>query len=166
MMNALLIVSLAVFAVYLTDYFVRFREVPPSLSATYYSFEERYGRGSVFTIALLLMAFTIIAPMIECSLGSPFQFLAFLCPAAIAFVGAAPKFRDTRMESRVHTIAALLSALCGCLWVILVAKMWWMILVSVALVVLVAFLTKSYKQYTWWLEMIVFVAVYSTLLIM
>ena len=98
--------------------------------------------------------------------GSDFQFLAFLAPASIAFVGTAPKFLDTDLENKVHSIAALVAAACSLAWVILVTPYWWIILVWLGFVAIAAVLTSTYKtSLVYWLETIAFGATFSSTII-
>lgn len=140
--------------------------IPESLSNTYYLYKEKYNKGFLFPTMMYLVVAFMMPAWITMSEGSNFQFLAFLAPASIAFVGTAPKFKDFNLENKVHSISALIAAACSLLWVILVTPYWWTIIVFLGLVALAAFLTKTYKTaYVYWLETIAFGATFTSTII-
>ena len=140
--------------------------IPESLSMTYYLYKERFNKGFLFPAMMYLVVAFMMPAWITMSEGSNFQFLAFLAPAAIAFVGTAPAFLSSDLENKVHSISALIAAACSLLWVILVTPYWWTILVFLGLVALGAFLTKTYKTaYVYWLEMVAFGATFTSTIV-
>lgn len=140
--------------------------IPSSLSMTYYLYKEKCNKGWLFPIMMYLVVAFMMPAWITMSEGSDFQFLAFLAPASIAFVGTAPAFLSDKMEGRVHSISAIIAAVCSLLWVILVTPYWWTILVFLGLVALGAFLTKTYKtSYVYWLEMVAFGATFTSTIV-
>ena len=131
--------------------------IPESLSNTYYLWREKNGKGWLFCLMMYAVVALMMPAWISLSEGSNFQFLAFLAPASIAFVGTAPKFKDSQLESRVHTVSAIIAAACSLLWVALVTPYWWVMLIWLGFIALAAILTSSYKTaYTYWLETIAF----------
>ena len=158
-MLTLAFISLAIFLAYVTYALLKIRCIPASLSDTYYLL----GNTPLFTVALFAMALTILPPILSVTAES-WQAVAFFCPAAIAFVGAAPQFKG--VDSAVHKISALVSAACGILWALLLSGAWWTVPSSVAIVAGLAYLTKTLQSSkVWWLEMVAFISVYSSLLI-
>lgn len=142
---------------------IAFFGIPESLSMTYYLYKEKCNKGWLFCLMMYAVVALMMPAWITMSEGSNFQFLAFLAPAAIAFVGTAPAFLSSDIENKVHSIAALIAAACSLLWVILVTPYWWTILVFLGLVALGAFLTKTYKiSYVYWLEMVAFGATFTS----
>ena len=140
--------------------------IPESLSMTYYLYKEKCNKGWLFCLMMYAVVALMMPAWITMSEGSNFQFLAFLAPAAIAFVGTAPAFLSSDIENKVHSIAALIAAACSLLWVILVTPYWWTILVFLGLVALGAFLTKTYKtSYVYWLEMVAFGATFTSTIV-
>lgn len=137
--------------------------IPESLSNTYYLYKEKYNKGFLFPAMMYLVVAFMMPAWITMSEGSNFQFLAFLAPASIAFVGTAPKFKDFDLENKVHSIAALIAAACSLLWVILVTPYWWMILVWLGFIGIAAILTSSYKTcLVYWLEQVAFGATFTS----
>jgi hypothetical protein len=112
------------------------------------------------------MMYLVVALMmpawISLSEGSNFQFLAFLAPASIMFVGTAPRFKDGDLENKVHTYSAIIAAACSLLWVALVTPYWWVMLIWLGLIALAAILTSSYKScLVYWLEQIAFLSTFT-----
>lgn len=131
--------------------------IPKSLSDTYYLWKEHYGKGYLFCLMMYAVVALLMPAWITMSEGSDFQFLAFLAPAAIAFVGTAPRFKDTELENHVHMTSAYLAAAFALAWVALVTPYWWMILIWLCSITCLAVLTSSYKKaLVYWLETIAF----------
>ena len=131
--------------------------IPESLSNTYYLWKERSNKGYLFCLIMYAVVALMMPAWITLSEGSNFQFLAFLAPASIAFVGTAPRFKDSQLESRVHTVSAIIAAACSLLWVMLVTPYWWMMLIWLGFIALAAILTSSYKTcLVYWLEQVAF----------
>lgn len=131
--------------------------IPHSLSMTYYLWKEKCNRGWLFCLMMYLVVALMMPAWITLSEGSTYQFLSFLAPTAIAFVGAAPMFRDDELESKVHTGAAIVAAICSLAWVALVTPYWFSIPIFAFVFVIKAWYTKSIKTAnTYWLEMVAF----------
>lgn len=165
---SIVLASFSLFLGYLMAVFIVFNTVPKSLSNTYYMYQElRDGLKWLFPALILVMVFTLMPAWIELSNGSNWQFLSFLCPASLLFVGAAPAFKSSSLENTVHTVAAMLAAFFGLLWVLIFCQAGiWIILASLLLIVILSLITQSVKSsYTFWLEMVAFLSVYVGVLI-
>ena len=131
--------------------------IPESLSNTYYLWKDKNGKGYLFCLMMYAVVAFMMPAWITMSEGSNFQFLAFLAPASIAFVGTAPRFKDSQLESRVHTISAIIAAACSLAWVALVTPYWWVMLIWLGFIAGASVLTSSYKTaYVYWLEQVAF----------
>lgn len=131
--------------------------VPESLSNTYYLWKQKNGKGWLFCLMMYLVVALMMPAWISLSEGSNFQFLAFLAPASIMFVGTAPRFKDSPLESRVHTVSAIIAAACSLAWVALVTPYWWLILIWFGFIALASIFTSSYKTcLVYWLEQVAF----------
>lgn len=131
--------------------------VPHSLSMTYYLWRQKSKKGYLFPLMMYAVVAFMMPAWITMSEGSDFQFLAFLAPAAITFVGTAPRFLDTDLENKVHSIAALIAAACSLAWVILVTPFWYLILVWFGYAAMASILTSTCKTaYIYWLETVAF----------
>ena len=140
--------------------------VPKSLSDTYYLFKERNSTLKfLFPSMMTLLAFFLMPAWIEMSEGSNFQFTAFLSAAAVLFVGAAPAFKDSDMENKVHSISALICAAAAMAWICLVTPYWYVILIILAVVIGLSIVTKTWKTcYIYWLEMVAFVSTFISII--
>jgi hypothetical protein len=112
------------------------------------------------------MMYAVVALMmpawITLSEGSDFQFLAFLAPSAIAFVGTAPAFKSDDLENKVHSISAVIAAACSLAWVALVTPYWCVILIWLYIVASLLLFTSSYKTaLVYWLEQVAFGATFT-----
>ena len=141
--------------------------VPQSLSNTHYLFSENHkALRFMFPAFITILCFMFIPCWLELSKGSMFQFTAFLSGASLLFVGASPYFKNAGLEGFVHSMSAYMCAGFAILWIILVTKLWWIILIVLALVVVAAILTKTWKTcYIYWLEMVAFVSTFVSMVV-
>ena len=131
--------------------------IPESLSNTYYLYKEKCNKGWLFCLMMYLVVALMMPAWITTSEGNNFQFLAFLAPASIAFVGTAPRFKDFDLENKVHTYSAYIAAACSLLWVMLVTPYWRVMLIWLGFIALASIFTSSYKTcYVYWLEQVAF----------
>ena len=145
---------------------LRIFDIPKSLSMTYYLYEDKYGIGFVFMVMMYAVVAFMMPAWITMSEGSNWQFLAFLAPTAIAFVGTAPAFRSCSLENAVHQVSAYLAAAFSLAWVCLVTPFWWTIPLWVGFVAIAAIFTSSYKtSYIYWLETVAFGATFTSTII-
>ena len=136
--------------------------IPESLSNTYYLWKEKNGKGWLFCLMMYLVVALMMPAWISLSEGSNFQFLAFLAPASIMFVGTAPRFKDGDLENKVHTISAIIAAACSLLWVALVTPYWVAIPIYVVFEGAKAFFSKTYKTcLVYWLEQVAFLSTFT-----
>ena len=137
--------------------------VPQSLSMTYYLWKEKLNKGYLFPCMMYAVVAFMMPAWISLSEGSNFQFLAFLAPMSIAFVGTAPKFKNDKLEGNVHSISAVIAAVCSLAWVALVTPYWWVILIWFGLIAIASILTSSSKTcLVYWLEQVAFGATFTS----
>lgn len=137
--------------------------VPDSLSMTYYLWKKDSNKGYVFSLMMYAVVMCMMPAWISMSEGSDFQFLAFLAPAAITFVATAPAFKSDDLENKVHSISAVIAAVCSLAWVALVTPYWWTILIWFGLIALASILTSTYKTaLVYWLEQVAFGATFTS----
>lgn len=157
-----IIIATTIFVAYNAVSLANF-DVPASLSNTYYLWKEKNGKGWLFCMMMYLVVALMMPAWISLSEGSNFQFLAFLAPASIAFVGTAPRFKSGGLENKVHMTSAYIAAACSLLWVALVTPYWWVILIWLCIVACLAVLTSSYNIcLVYWLETIAFGATFTS----
>lgn len=168
-MNWIIYFVLLSFTIYLCYNFaiLSLFSTPQSLSKTYYLFKERKSwQKYLFPVMMISTAMTLISAWLEISNNSPFQFCAFFGVAGIIFTGMAPAFKDDDTTKTIHTVSAITAAVFSILWIILVAKLWWVIVVWLIFVLLVSLLTQTLKSGTiYWLETIAFMSTFTSIII-
>lgn len=139
--------------------------VPKSLSMTYYLFKDRVETLKwLFPSMMTLLTVFLMPCWLEISEGSPFQFTAFLSAAGVLFVGAAPAFKSSSLENMVHQVSAYICAAAAIAWICLVTPYWWIILIVLAVIALLAYVTKTIKSsYIYWLEMVAFISTFISI---
>ena len=140
--------------------------VPESLSNTFYLFNDKKKHlGILFPIMMASMVGLLLPAWLEISALNSLQFTAFLAAAGILFTGFAPAFKSNNLEKRVHIVSALTAAVFALLWVIFVSKLWFTILIWFAVILLIAFITKTTKSsYIYWLETVAFMSTFTSIL--
>ncbi len=140
--------------------------VPKSLSMTFYLLQEKKNWTRIFfPIMMVSIAFLLLPAWLEISVGSSFQFLAFLAASGILFVGAAPAFKSSDLENTVHMTSAIAAAIFAILWVILVSKLWWTLILWIITLGLTMWITKTIKSsYIYWLETIAFMSTFTSII--
>lgn len=142
--------------------------VPESLSNTYYLYgeTEKPNRKHLFTIMMVSMAMLLIPAWLDISEGSNFQFTAFIAACGIISTGMIPEFKKNKFNNTAHTVSALIAAAGSIAWIILVAGAWSTILLYLLFVILLSFLTSSYKtSFTYWMETVAFLATFTSIFI-
>ena len=164
--SILVIIAFAIYLIY--DFTaVSLFGTPKSLSNTFYLFKERKSwQRFFFPIMMISTAGLLLPAWLDISQNSPFQFLSFLACAGIMFTGAAPTFKASKMENRVHMISAIIAAVCAILWIILVTNCEWVIGLWFIGILVNAIVTKTIKtSYIYHLETIAFMSTFCTLLL-
>lgn len=139
--------------------------VPKSLSMTYYLFKDRVETLKwLFPSMMTLLTIFLMPCWLEISEGSPFQFTAFLSAAGVLFVGFSPAFKSSSLENAVHQTSAYICAAAAIAWICLVTPYWWIILIVLAVIALLAYVTKTIKSsYIYWLEMVAFISTFISI---
>lgn len=168
----LILISLLLFTVYNAVSLKQFG-IPKSLSETFYLWNsKKSGLGYIFTGMMFSMAFTLVPAWLELgevisSWSTYLNPLVFFACAAIGFVGAAPAFRSCPLESKVHTVAAMIAAVCAVTWCL--AACWQIMYVPLGvagLIAAVGAITKTWKSaIVYWLEMMAFGATFITVIV-
>ena len=134
--------------------------IPWSMSETFYLYEKKKkGLGWLFTIYMWLMGSTMIPSWVDIGDSlNPWMcyltFLAFISGACILFVGTAPRYKED-MEGKVHTIAAIICAVCALIWDFVACwEIWWVPICGMVVPAIIATCTKTWKSSReYWLEM-------------
>lgn len=167
-MNSTIILFLIAFCIYwaYNTSVLSIFGAPYSLSRSYYLFEERKKwQKYLFPLTMISTAFFLLPSWLMISEGSDYQVFSFLTAAGIMFVGLAPAFLTSKMENKIHTISAFAAALFALLWILVVAKMWYLIITWFLIIAVVAILTKTVKTaFVYWLETIVFMSTFTSMI--
>ena len=167
-MNWSLICVFIAFIIYLVynGIAIKLFGIPRSLSDTYYLYKEKKNWMRMFFPIMMISIVALLMPSwLEISEGSTYQFLAFLAALGIAFVGAAPEFKNGGMDYKVHSISAYCAATFAILWVILVSKLWITPIIWFVSITLLAISTKTVKTSTiYWLETVAFMSTFTSIL--
>ena len=163
-MTTLIILSALCIAAYTAAVCIKFKGVPSSISATFYSLEHKLWFGATMWLTAGLL---IVTP--DC-----YQFTAFLACVGMFMVGVAPNFREG-IDKKVHTAGAILCILFSQVWVLLTCP--WMLLVWVAYLIYTALSMKKHwkgnfisafllTKPMFWVEITALLATYVTLFIL
>lgn len=164
----LIILSMAVILTYVGVMIYKTKEIPYSISDTYYSLEHKLCFGfTMVATALLLM------PVLLSATPESYQFTSFLMCGALLFVGAAPNFK-AGMDRPVHIAATTIAALNSQIWVALTCP--WLLLVWIAWILYVGVRLKQvWMGDLWysfvlckplfWAEVIAFGMVYAEVMV-
>lgn len=166
-MSWIIYLVLAAFALYICYNFATLSlfGAPNSLSQTYYEFKNRKSwQRFIFPVMMIGVGFLLLPAWLEISEGSNFMFTAFFAAAGIIFTGSAPAFNRSSMENMVHTGSAIFAAVSALLWIILVAKLWWFIIVWALMISLIALLTGTWKSgLVYWIETVAFMSTFTAI---
>lgn len=109
----LILLSLVVILTYVGVMIYKTKEIPYSISDTYYSLEHKLWFGFTMTATAFLLT-----PAILSATPESYQFTSFLMCGALLFVGVAPNFK-AGMDRPVHIVATTIAALNSQIWVAL-----------------------------------------------
>lgn len=151
-MMAFLIISMTIFGMYIIG-ITLYRGVPDSISDSYYVLGENKLISSLFTWFCWLTAITLLPYWLDNGGG----FLSFLACGALGFVGTAPLFKSHQRDIHFGSAAACFVA--AYLWLLLNS----MTLFFISLVVLA--IASFFKNRMFWWEVIAFVSIYTSLIL-
>lgn len=132
--------------------------IQKSISDSYYRLSD--SMLWLFTVATWGYAIPAII------IGVGFSPLAFLAGAAICFVGAAPMFKNSKMESQVHTISAVIGIIAIQAFISLVLNPY-ITFMFIGLSMLALWIPYLKQNKLWWIEIFAFLSLaytYYTLL--
>lgn len=131
------------------------REVPESLSATYYLMKDN---GWMFQALMVFCGIGLLPSWMNVS-SDDWRFLVFLSCAGIVFTGVAPAFK-LKLEGAVHYSAAVVCCVSAILWQML-EGLWDITLLFTWIGGMLTLQWK--KQWCWWLELSVIGSVFANL---
>lgn len=127
MVTVLTILSLVCISSYTTTVCVKAKDVPNSISATFYALDHKlwFGATMFLTAGLLMPAILEVTP-------ESYQFTAFLACVGMIMTGIAPNFREG-IERPIHIVGAILCLVFSQVWVALTCP--WFLLVWIVYVI-------------------------------
>ena len=145
----------------------REKEVPYSISATYYSLKNKFWFGTCMIGASLLLLPSALDVSTEDS-----QFLVFLSVVSMAVLGVSPNFKTE--QKTPHVIGACMSLIFSQIWV--GCNAWyWLLLWAVFIVYVIVSMKKNWKgnfivsfinrKPMFWVEIVSLLTVYLTCLV-
>lgn len=154
------VISFLVFAAYLFITYKAFG-LPSMISDTYYQLEaSQKGAGWLFTAVLWIVSFSVLCCLLDS--GEGIQAFAFLGCVGLAFVGAAPQFKEQE-AGNVHRLGATIAAMGGIAWSLSVC--WYataLIALQYALYLLRCHYRKDMAHIGYWAEASAILDVYIT----
>lgn len=119
----MLYLSIAVLVVlfgYIIASIIKSKELPVSLSDTYYLWPKW-----VFPTVMIYSGLGLLPCWLEITEGHPLQFLVFLSCAGFIFVGTAPNFRNDKLEYSIHSKACYTATFASILALSFIMYKWW-----------------------------------------
>lgn len=156
-MHILLFISIAFFTIYLIGV-TFYKGVPDSISDSYYLLGEGKPISSLFTIFCWVVGGFLLPYWIDYS-STDFDLLPFIACSSLIFVGSAPLFKS--YQKRIHLVSAIVCLISAYLWAILYGSH-----VIASFGVFASFFVNIVsKKKVFWIEVIAFMMIYSSLIV-
>lgn len=163
----LVLLSFLVITIYMGVMIQREKEIPYSISATYYSLRNRFWFGTCMISASLLLLPSAFNASTEDS-----QFLVFLSVVGMIVLGVSPNFKTE--QKTPHVIGACMSLIFSQIWV--GCNAWyWLLLWAVFIVYMIVSMKKNWngnfivsfinRKPMFWVEIVSLLTVYLTCLV-
>lgn len=163
----LVLLSFWVIVIYMGVMIQKKKEIPYSISATYYSLKNRFWFGACMIGASLLLLPSALDVSTEDS-----QFLVFLSVVGMAVIGVSPNFKTE--QKTTHVIGACMSLIFSQVWV--GCNSWyWLLLWTGFIVYMVVSMKKNWtgnfisvfmkRKPMFWVEVVSLLTVYLTCLV-
>lgn len=127
----------------------KIKEVPESLSETYY----KLNKGWLFQIVLFIIGILLLPIWLDLS-SEHFKFLPFLSCTSLLFISTAPSFK-LKLEGVVHYTAAIICCISTVLWQVF--ENLWDTLLFFSFIGWMLYL--QYKKWCFWLELVIIYSV-------
>lgn len=135
------ICSCCVLTIYIIVVLIKFRSIPPSISETYYRLKHK----AFFGWTMFISAISLMPVIIDIS-EETYQIFAFLACAGVALIGTSPKFKDERLESKVHEIGAIALLVSSQTWVALTNPLLHLFWVPIVVYVIISLVKRKTKH--------------------
>ena len=126
---------------------------------------------NLWSFVTVVVALLLFPSMIERGQGNAWQFLGFFAPIYLCIAAFTPRYQTDKTQHRVHVFGAIGCALISLLWLILICKTWWVVLIFAFLAWCASYSINVHKEnpeygVVFWGEMTMFLSVYTTLLLL
>lgn len=166
MTSTLSVLSLLCIAAYTAAVCVKAKDVPSSISATFYALDHRLWFGATMWLTAGLLMPAILEISTEES-----EWMAFLACGGMMLVGVAPNFKE-EFEGKIHTVGATMCLLFSQLWVGFNDP--WFLMVWLGYIIpMVYYVYKDYEGSFWdaymgtkpmfWLEIFALITTYASI---
>lgn len=120
----------------------------------------------IWSIVTFISAILLLPPLIEVGNNNPLQFLGFFAPVYLIMVAFTPKWESDDMQYKYHMIFAVLCAICGILWSILVADTLYYLLCCIVVNATFGLITRTlHNSLVLYGELVVFETTYMSLIL-
>ena len=107
-----------------------------------------------FSLFCFGVAATLVVPWT--SIAEGYEFCSVFACGGLAFIGAAPFFKQD-LEGKVHYISAAILGILSQIWVIFGAGLWY---ISIPLVIGAFLIAKKHRNLMYWVEIAIMVSTY------
>lgn len=114
-------IALVIVLIYLIISFIRFKQIPESISNTFY-----LGNKWWFSAVMIILGFLMTASLMNVT-PEYYQCFAFFTGVGLIFVGTAPHFKED-LEGDVHTGGAAVFGIASQVWASLYCTPWLLLL--------------------------------------
>lgn len=123
----MIIVCLTTMIIYNSFIFIKYKEIPVSLSETAYMIGgEKSLKRYWFTLYCIITAFSILQPLFN-NVSSDLEFIPFLLCSGLLFAGFSPAFKNNLPEKQVHYVSAGISFCCFILYGFFCMPWFWLL---------------------------------------
>lgn len=121
---------------------------------------------NVWSLVTFIAASMLIPILLNIGENNTLQFSGFFAPAYLMFVACTPNWESNKFEHIMHSTFADICAGMGLIFIIFVTHLWYVLIISLCIMLICALLTKTLKYaYIFWLEMIMFLSIYISILL-
>ena len=164
------IASFIIFILYIVYILLKAKEIPISVSRTYYYLTWK----PAFTLIIWLVGLLLLPEFMDAAKNATTQVIPFATIFGVFLVGASPQILEDKAEKQAHMIGAGLAGIFSQLWVMLYGNQ--LFLFDWILPGAILFWTLGKKRtnnleeeldkfkFTFWVELICFINIYLSLL--
>lgn len=121
---------------------------------------------NLWSIVTFVAAILIIPAMVNLGEGNFLQCIGFFTPVYLIAVSQTPDWETVPLQHKIHMAFAILCAVGNILWICLICKLWWVILIVASILGFYAYRKNSlWQNKIFWGEMIMFLSAYLSILI-